>query len=247
MAEYNAKMDRELSLEKFTQLADALGDAPETVIPAHLLRRRMCRAFIAGDPTDFDGAVIQAHRLPTEPIAFGSDPLVLWDLLESVPGWEDVLVDGECAPTLAEIIERQLGGLVRMLDDVYHVMNQPVAVFRDATVRRLGRADTKLLETAPSELRDVCWEKTRDLLKEGVVACAIVSGEIVATALTSARSAQHAEIGVYTDQSFRRRGLATAAASIVVRRVQNAGLTPVWSTGEHNAASLRVAQKLGFQ
>ena len=42
------------------------------------------------------------------------------------------------------------------------------------------------------------------------------------------------------------KGFASSAASIVVRRIQERGRTPVWSAGEGNAASLRVAAKLGF-
>ena len=42
-------------------------------------------------------------------------------------------------------------------------------------------------------------------------------------------------------------GFATAAASIVTRRMQETHRIPVWSSGEDNMASLRVARKLGFQ
>jgi predicted GNAT family acetyltransferase len=52
---------------------------------------------------------------------------------------------------------------------------------------------------------------------------------------------------VYTKEAYRRRGFATAAASLVARRVQEAGQIPVWSAGGHNVASLRVAEKLGFE
>jgi hypothetical protein len=242
----DTKGNHSLDFEMYQELADALGDTPETVIATHLLRRGMCRVFVAGDPARFDGAIIQAHHLPTEPLAF-YDPQVLWDLLQSVPGWECVLVESDCALALSEIMKQQLGVGVRCLDDVCQTMSQPAAAYHDAAVRELARGDLKLLKSAPPALRDACWESPRDLLWEGSIACAIVSGEIVATALTSAQSDRYAEIGVYTCQSFRRRGLATAAASLVVRHVQNAGLTPVWSAGEHNTASLRVAQKLGFR
>jgi predicted GNAT family acetyltransferase len=86
----------------------------------------------------------------------------------------------------------------------------------------------------------------RKLLEEGFVACAIVSGQIVSIAHTYARTTHYADIGVHTLERWRRGGLASAAASIVARCIQEAGQTPVWSTGEDNWASLRVAQKLGF-
>jgi predicted GNAT family acetyltransferase len=122
-----------------------------------------------------------------------------------------------------------------------------VADFHHPNVRELGPADLSLLGAAPLELRASLWESTAVLLKEGVVACAIIEGEIVATALTSAYSDGYADVGVYTCEAYRSRGLATAAASLVARRVQQAGRTPVWSAGGTNAASLRVAHKLGFE
>ena len=68
----------------------------------------------------------------------------------------------------------------------------------------------------------------------------------MAIAFTSARSVGHADVAVYTLERWRGRGLAAAAASLVARRLQEASQVPVWSTGEDNRASLRVAQKLGF-
>ncbi|MGI8859675.1 MAG: GNAT family N-acetyltransferase, partial [Rubrobacteraceae bacterium] len=49
-----------------------------------------------------------------------------------------------------------------------------------------------------------------------------------------------------TLEGWRGRGLATAAASLVVGRVQRSDRVPVWSAGEDNYASLQVARKLGF-
>ena len=55
-------------------------------------------------------------------------------------------------------------------------------------------------------------------------------------------------VGVRTDdrEGWRGRGFATAAACLVSQAVQAVGLTPVWSTGEDNYASQRIAEKLGF-
>ncbi len=72
-------------------------------------------------------------------------------------------------------------------------------------------------------------------------------GRIVSTAQTAAITNGYADIGVATDEKWRGRGFATAAASIVARRIHETGRTPVWSCGEDNLASLRVAQKLGFE
>jgi predicted GNAT family acetyltransferase len=47
-------------------------------------------------------------------------------------------------------------------------------------------------------------------------------------------------------EAWRKHGFATAAAALVARDLQAARQIPVWSAGAHNAASLRVTEKLGF-
>ncbi len=84
------------------------------------------------------------------------------------------------------------------------------------------------------------------MLTQGIVAGAVVEGRLVGIAHTSAITDRHADIGVSTLEPFRGRGFATAAASMVARRVQDTGRIQVWSAGEGNAASLRVAAKVGF-
>jgi hypothetical protein len=231
-------------------LADALGDMPETVISVHRLRCGFCRAYVAGDPADFHGAIVQENFCPTEPMGFGSDPQVMWNLLRSVDGWDCVEVASECAAALGEIMEKETGKKVRYYGDVYHALYRPVVKFQNEAVRQLTLDDLELLESSPKEVREevrgVGFGSTRRLLEQGIVACAIVSGRVVSTAHTSARTDRHAEIGVFTMEEWRGRGFVTAAASIVAQRIQEAEQTPTWSTGEDNLASLRVAQKLGF-
>lgn len=84
------------------------------------------------------------------------------------------------------------------------------------------------------------------LLVEGIVAGGISAGQLVGIAHTSALSARHADIGVGTLESWRGRGIATASAAIVAAEVQHLGKIPVWSTGEDNHPSRRVAERLGF-
>lgn len=227
-------------------LAGALGDTPQTTISVHRLRNGFCRAYVAGDPAHFRGAIVQEDFCDTEPMGFGSDPEVLWELLKSVEGWECVNVSPECAVPLGEIIGKETGQEVRYYGDVYHVLPGPVVSFHNEAVRQLTLDDLGLLESSPEELRGGGFGSTRRLLEEGFVACAIVADEVVAIAHTSARTDRYADIGVFTMEKWRCRGFVTAAASIVAERVQEAGQKPTWSTGEDNFASLRVAQKLGF-
>lgn len=228
------------------RLADALGDSPETVIAVHLLRRGLCRAYVSGSPSRFDGAVVQATHLPEEPTGFGNDPEVLWGLLESVSGWTCMNVAPKCAPGLGALMEGALDSPVRYLDDVYHTLTVPAVELRSEAVRRLTLEDLALLKSAPADIQGGRFENTAAMLSEGFVAGAIVDGRLAGIAHVSAVTDGYADIGVATLEPVRKRGFATAAASIVARSVQGAGRTPVWSTGADNTASLRVARKLGF-
>ncbi len=220
-------------------LAGALGDTPETTIAVHRLRNGLCRAYVAGDPAHFRGAIVQEDFCTDEPAGFGTDPEVLWDLLKSVEGWDCVNVSTECAKALGQIIERETGRKVKYYGDVYHVLSKPVVDFQNEAVRQLTPDDLDLLERGG-------FDSSPLSLAEGLAAGAIVAGKLVAIAHTSAHTNIYADIGVCTMEEWRCRGFVTAAASIVAKRVQEAGQIPIWSAGEDNFASLRVAEKLGF-
>jgi RimJ/RimL family protein N-acetyltransferase len=156
-------------------------------------------------------------------------------------------VDKEVAPPLGEIISSQLKTPVSFLDDIYHIPRGQVLPFESESVRWLTLEDLRLLETLPHEAQPIgFWGDLRTSLTEGLVAGAIVEDKVVATSFVAARGQRYVDLGVYVLENYRRRGLATAAASVVARSVQSAGLIPVWSCGSHNLPSLRLARKLGF-
>jgi GNAT superfamily N-acetyltransferase len=229
------------------RLAAALGDTPETVITVHLLHRGFARAYVAGRPDRFDAAIIRNLSFNRGELTGFGAALPMWGLLRERHGWSSVEVDPSIASQLADLLEFASGRPVSFLDDIYHVLRHPVAPTRVETVRLLSPADSGLLERAPPELRGEGWGSSSALLREGIAAAAILDREIVALAHTTARTGQYADLGVATLPAWRNQGLASATAALVASEVQSAGQTPVWSTGATNLASLRVAQKLGFQ
>lgn len=237
-----------LDLQGQRKLANALGDTPETVISVHLLRRGLCRAYVAGNLEDFDVALVQATEDPGEPTAFGEDARALWSLLlRPVESWWCVNVPASVAPDLGRLIESELRKSVRLYGDIYNTLTSPTPLVENSAVRFLTPEDSPLVEAAPADVRGTGFENPRALLSEGIVAGAIISGKLTAIAFTSALTGRHADISVATLEGWRGKGLATAAASLVVRRVRDSGRVPVWSAGEDNLASLRVAYKLGFE
>ena len=227
------------------KLADSLDETPETVIPLHLLKRRLCKAYVKGEPTSFAAAVVQSNNLRGEPFGLGIDHHSLWELLRHLDSWKVVDVLPAVAPRLGALIREATGRRVCYYGDIYHTMTQRPEPFRHESVRQLTLDDLPILQAAGEN--GASFGSLRALLTEGVVAGAVVSGKVVATALTSAITEAYADIGVGTDEAWRGHGFATAAASIVAERVWEGGRIPVWSCGEDNMASLRVAEKLGFE
>ena len=173
-------------------LADALGDTPETVNPVHLLRRGLCDAWLAGNPSTFEAAIVQSASLREEPWVFGLDVESLWRLLRDVAGWKHINVARSLARPLGAVMERETGASVRRYADVYHTLARPAAMFHDPAVRRLTPEDLPALKAAPA----VVQGDLSTMLKEGIAAGAIVERRLVAIAHTSAMTDRYADIGV---------------------------------------------------
>jgi GNAT superfamily N-acetyltransferase len=230
-------------------LALALGDTPETVIAVHLLCRGLCSAYAAGDLSRPNAIVVQPREQPDEPTAFGTDAGAIWGLMLYLPDWTCINVDSRVAPRLGAVMQSHLGRPVRYYGDIFHTLGRTAPAFAHPAVRLLTRDDLDLLVAAPPEVRNAAmgFGPFGDLLDEGIAAGAVVDGSLVALACTTAVTARHADVGVVTAGPWRGRGLATACAAFAAEEVRQSGRVPVWSAGESNVASLRVAQKLGFE
>jgi RimJ/RimL family protein N-acetyltransferase len=165
-----------------------------------------------------------------------------------VPGWRVVNVDEAVASAAGAIMQRDLARLVRYRGDIYHTLTEPPRMHNHPLVRRLEIEDLALIEEAPPPLQQGRgFGGTAGLLREGIVAGAIDGGHLVGISHTSSITERYADIGVTTLESHRNQGISTAATALVCNEVQAAGRTPVWSCGEDNWASLRVAEKVGFR
>ena len=240
-------MNHDIGHRQFPDLADALGHHPYTAIPTHLLRRGPCRAYADGSLPRFGAAVVQDAAAADEPAAFGDDARAIWRLLQEAPEWECVSVPAHVAEELAAIIRRERGVDVRFYTDIYFRLTRPAPACPHPHVRLLTRDDAALLGSAPEELRRYGFGGAEGMLSHGHATGAVVDGSIVAIAQAYARTGVYADIGLAAVDTYRRRRYATSAAALVIGQVQAEGETPVWSAGEDNHASMRVAEKLGFE
>ena len=236
----------QLSPAELPALARVLGDSPETAIPVHRLMRGACSAYVVGEPTRFEAAVIVSHDNPGEPDGFGEDPEALWSILGPLEGWRVVDVSASVAPKLGAQIRASTGSRVAYYGDVYHTLTRPAAEHTHPDVRRLTVDDRALFDGVPDDLKPGIRGDVELMLREGFVAGAVVDDRIVSVAHTNATTARYADIGVFTHEDCRNRGYSTASAAIVAEAIRESGRTPVWSCGEDNLSSLRVAAKVGF-
>jgi GNAT superfamily N-acetyltransferase len=232
----------------FPSLAAALGESLETVMSVHRLRRALARAWVIGDPTRPDAAIVQGTLLPEEPHAFGEDPAAILALLREVPGWQCVNAPEALAPALADLIARETGASCILGPEIYLVQDAPPPG-RHPVARRLLLADLPLLDAAAGPLNMHGWRfgSAARLLEYGIAAGVVEDGRLAAAAFTSALGERFAEVGIVTRPDARGRGHATGCAAIVCDMLHRRGVTPVWSVAADNHASLRVAARLGFR
>lgn len=230
-------------------LAGAIGEMPHTLMAREQLRRGLCRATVIGPADAPRAAVVQPSAFPGEATAYGDDPDLIWALLRTRQDWQYVEVSRDLAPAIAKRIAAATGHNCAFHEEIYFVLERPVPQQRDPRVRRLTLADLSLMDAAtePLQMGDWRFGSAFTLLEEGLIAGAIIDGELVAAGYTAARDAHYADVGIVTRADWRGHGLATAAAALVCADIQAAGQTPVWGTSWDNFASQRVADKLGFR
>lgn len=235
-----------LGVERCRLLASLLPDGPQTVISrAHLLWGT-ARAYAVGLRDDgFETAVVEDPGCPGEPVIFGQNPQQIAELMPQIPDWFCINVACELADELTPLLARRMNCAVRQMQDVYHMLTQPppADLLAKPHVHLLTSDDLPMLQNAPPELRG---PNPEHLLYQTAAAGAIINNQLVAIAQNYALTAGYGDIGVFTLPDWRGRGFASAAAAQVAQWLQANGRIPVWSCGEQNQASLRVAEKLGF-
>jgi len=100
-------------------------------------------------------------------------------------------------------------------------------------------------------LKNIDWlqEYFEEMAEERVCCGYLVNGEVVSC--TDAPGMPYMadavqEIGVNTLKEYRDCGYAAQACAACIREIVKNGKCPVWSTGKENAASRRLAEKVGF-
>jgi RimJ/RimL family protein N-acetyltransferase len=108
--------------------------------------------------------------------------------------------------------------------------------------------DVILLETpGAAALRRVPRHLRADAEGAEAVALSLAGDRVAAVCTAGAVTETLWDVGIDTVAEHRRRGHATAAFRALAAHMAAAGRQPVWGAEDDNAASLRLAAKLGFE
>jgi RimJ/RimL family protein N-acetyltransferase len=120
---------------------------------------------------------------------------------------------------------------------------------------RMRRVDRALLEDAGVVNREVVahkietnWNSVEDFVERGPGFCLVHGDTIVSECLADCVVGDRCEIGIWTDERYRRRGLATLTVAATVEGCLARGLTSIgWHCANNNVASRRTAERVGFE
>jgi GNAT superfamily N-acetyltransferase len=109
----------------------------------------------------------------------------------------------------------------------------------------LARNDLAGVEEVREEIASM-WPSPELFFSNGLGQAALANGAIACWCTGEYVSATQCGIGIATAPAFQRRGIATATAQRFVSQALGRGLAPHWECSDENAASMRVAEKVGF-
>jgi len=108
--------------------------------------------------------------------------------------------------------------------------------------------DQALLDRSPRlEEKINRYGSIENFLEKGIAVCVLHEDEIVCEALADMDILGTREIGIRTQEAYRRQGLATIACAHLIRLCEEAGSHTYWDCVKFNAGSVALAHKLGFQ
>lgn len=144
---------------------------------------------------------------------------------------------------------------VRKIERIAFQLDAQIFAAQEVSIRplsnefNLARMDAALMRTLADTVypwADGTWKSEMQFEREGLGYCVLTQGRVVSLCYSIFVSGLHREIDILTVDSYKRQGLARAAASAFIRDCLNQGLQPGWDCFKENRASLLLAEGLGF-
>jgi RimJ/RimL family protein N-acetyltransferase len=119
----------------------------------------------------------------------------------------------------------------------------------EVTVRRLESSDAYHLWGLSPNIRFISstWGGPAGLAASGYAWGVFSHGKLASVACTFLVGDTYEDVGIVTEAEYRGRGLAVIAAGVLCEDIGRRGHRASWTTSTDNPASLRVAEKLGFE
>jgi RimJ/RimL family protein N-acetyltransferase len=177
----------------------------------------------------------------------GDNYLLLGDAPERLPQLRGfVSASSRLEPSLRAAFDR-----VGVWDRVEYLLHRPSSArtVEGFEIRRLGAADAPALtglSTRSAWVHDT-WGGAEGLAASGYAWGAFDGPVLASVACTFFLGRRYEELAVATEPAYERRGLSTACAAALCEDVHARGRVASWSTSPDNVASIRVAEKLGFE
>ncbi len=93
-----------------------------------------------------------------------------------------------------------------------------------------------------------CWRSTEEFLSRGFAFCLLKDDkEIISWGICDWATENRAEMGVGTSENYRRQGFATLVTSAAAEYCLEKEIELGWHCSEHNVASWKTAEKVGFE
>ncbi len=199
---------------------------------------------------------VYADRLPDPRcaiVAIGDDVQLAGDAAAlnaddlTALGFESGMVDA--APDFVPILESAFPGVWRWPRVISLLAGASVDPPAGANVRRLGWDDARAIASLDAGLAWISnpWEGPTGLAGSGFAFGAFVDGKLVSVAAPFHMGERFEDIGVVTEEAYRRRGLSAGCVSLVIEDIGLRGRLASWSTTPDNAGSLAVAERFGAQ
>ncbi|WP_251553680.1 GNAT family N-acetyltransferase [Neobacillus muris] len=91
------------------------------------------------------------------------------------------------------------------------------------------------------------WYSLSHFLNHGFGFCLLKDGQIACECISIFPSSEFAEIDIVAQEPFRGMGLAQTSAQLFIDCCLEKNLTPTWDCDVNNLASIKLAEKLGFE
>ncbi|QYF83811.1 GNAT family N-acetyltransferase [Brevibacterium sp. PAMC21349] len=130
--------------------------------------------------------------------------------------------------------------------DTYSTINK-VKVPKDFIVKRIDeKIITESLEFNESYYNEY-WGSVSNFLENGFGYCLLHNDTVVSECTAIFSSSQFAEIDIATQNKYRKMGLAQNVAEIFIEHCIERNLKPNWDCDVNNFASIKLAERLGFE